>query len=352
MTILGRFQGIACLLVLTAHREPINKVIAFTIRIWTWNKVSFWAVVDNAVCVVLCLRAQLVMPRSPTSVPSRPGSDGPRSPTTQPPCCDTGRPVLTDPATGHTICSCQYPAGLLANPAAYSRIPSLTADTVYGHYAASAAQSLAQLSGDPTALYPTMVSWFFLCGKKSHVLLGFYNFVPSPQKESHTILQESQIVATEERRNCSRMSCNQIGINTQQTTPLHIKTHGMHAMPPWFKAVCSFNVFWDANLTLSRRIRLRKKICWVNSSLNLTKSQNKFLLDTSSSSVICSYSLSTIANAEVYSLSLQIHLTSISVHSQDFSKVTAFNNLMSHPKLQLRGKDTSRMPFIKSWCAL
>ncbi|CAN7978245.1 unnamed protein product, partial [Ixodes persulcatus] len=29
------------------------------------------------------------------------------------PCCESGRPVLTDPITGQTVCSCQYDAQLL-----------------------------------------------------------------------------------------------------------------------------------------------------------------------------------------------------------------------------------------------
>ncbi len=113
------------------------------------------------------------MSRSPSAT-SRP-SPAPRSPAPGlgSPCCDSGRPVLTDPATGQTICSCQYPASLLAASSAYSRMavaaaatappaPSAglaaSAESVYGHYAASAAQSLAQLGGDATTLYPTLVS--------------------------------------------------------------------------------------------------------------------------------------------------------------------------------------------------
>ena len=97
------------------------------------------------------------MSRSPP-LSSRPGSDSqaPRTPTSQ--CCENGRPILTDPTIGQTVCSCQYPASLLAT-AAYSRMAGpagLTTENMYGHYAASA----AQLGGDPTALYPTMVSNF------------------------------------------------------------------------------------------------------------------------------------------------------------------------------------------------
>ncbi|KAK7504678.1 hypothetical protein BaRGS_00004164, partial [Batillaria attramentaria] len=37
-------------------------------------------------------------------------------------CCENGRPVLTDPATGQSLCSCQYSSALLG----YSRLPGLT----------------------------------------------------------------------------------------------------------------------------------------------------------------------------------------------------------------------------------
>ena len=112
---------------------------------------------------------QLLMSRSPP-LPSRPGSDGqaPRTPTSQ--CCENGRPILTDPTTGQTICSCQYPASLLTT-AAFSRMAGpagLTAENMYGHYAASA----AQLGGDPTALYPTMVSILSYLERPLTLLVG------------------------------------------------------------------------------------------------------------------------------------------------------------------------------------
>ncbi|GFR69988.1 homeobox protein araucan [Elysia marginata] len=35
-------------------------------------------------------------------------------------CCENGRPVMTDPHTGQTVCSCQYSSALLTS---YSRLP-------------------------------------------------------------------------------------------------------------------------------------------------------------------------------------------------------------------------------------
>ncbi|RUS72845.1 hypothetical protein EGW08_019395, partial [Elysia chlorotica] len=49
----------------------------------------------------------------------------PAGPTTHPhhqqhqQCCENGRPVMTDPHTGQTVCSCQYSSALLS----YSRLP-------------------------------------------------------------------------------------------------------------------------------------------------------------------------------------------------------------------------------------
>lgn len=52
---------------------------------------------------------------------------------TQQKCCDTGRPVMIDPVTGGTICSCQLKSGI---PTYLSRVPTLP-ETVYGAAAAA-----------------------------------------------------------------------------------------------------------------------------------------------------------------------------------------------------------------------
>ncbi|KAH8019661.1 hypothetical protein HPB51_020472 [Rhipicephalus microplus] len=49
------------------------------------------------------------------------------------PCCESGRPVLTDPITGQTVCSCQYDAQLLN----YQRLAGLPIN-MYGTAAAYA----------------------------------------------------------------------------------------------------------------------------------------------------------------------------------------------------------------------
>uniref|UniRef100_A0A1A9ZG08 Uncharacterized protein n=1 Tax=Glossina pallidipes TaxID=7398 RepID=A0A1A9ZG08_GLOPL len=46
-----------------------------------------------------------------------------------PPCCNNGRPMITDPVTGQSVCSCQYepnPSSRLAALGSYSRLTSAT----------------------------------------------------------------------------------------------------------------------------------------------------------------------------------------------------------------------------------
>ncbi|KAH3855218.1 homeobox protein caupolican-like [Dreissena polymorpha] len=70
-------------------------------------------------------------------------------------CCENGRPIMTDPHTGQTICSCQYGTALLN----YSRVQGLQ-EGVYGPsaaaaaaYAASAAQGYVPLGPEGSAFY-------------------------------------------------------------------------------------------------------------------------------------------------------------------------------------------------------
>ncbi len=65
---------------------------------------------------------------------------------------------MADPTTGQTICSCQYPAGLLAAYPRMAGAPGLTPENAYGQYIAAATQGLSvQVGGDPATLYPTLV---------------------------------------------------------------------------------------------------------------------------------------------------------------------------------------------------
>lgn len=67
-------------------------------------------------------------------------------------CCENGRPIMTDPHTGQTICSCQYGTALLN----YSRVQGLP-EGVYGAsaaaYAAGATQGYVPLGTEGSAFY-------------------------------------------------------------------------------------------------------------------------------------------------------------------------------------------------------
>uniref|UniRef100_A0A0A9VZE3 Homeobox protein araucan n=1 Tax=Lygus hesperus TaxID=30085 RepID=A0A0A9VZE3_LYGHE len=93
-------------------------------------------------------------PLSPNNQGS-PGRDSgsPRSPgppSGPPPpgrCCETGRPIFTDPLTGHTVCSCQY------DMLAYQRLPPLGVypspyppEAVAAYFPAAAAAAAASLN--------------------------------------------------------------------------------------------------------------------------------------------------------------------------------------------------------------
>ena len=77
------------------------------------------------------------------------GSSTPTTVTTS--CCESGRPIMTDPNTGQTVCSCQYSSSLLS----YPRVAGLT-DTVYS--TAYAAQGYVPFGTDPSAFYSPLVS--------------------------------------------------------------------------------------------------------------------------------------------------------------------------------------------------
>lgn len=95
---------------------------------------------------------------------------GGTGPTGGQPCCESGRPVLTDPLTGQTVCSCQYDAQLLG----YQRLaglPGINA-AVYGTAAAAAAaaaaygteQGFLPLTAEQSAFYsPTVSNLVHIC---------------------------------------------------------------------------------------------------------------------------------------------------------------------------------------------
>lgn len=95
-------------------------------------------------------------------------------------CCESGRPILADPLTGQTVCSCQYDAAQLLGyqslAAATSNLPPGLRASMYAATApypsAAAAAVAAQaavaegaylpITADQSAFYPPSVSTFFI----------------------------------------------------------------------------------------------------------------------------------------------------------------------------------------------
>lgn len=78
-------------------------------------------------------------------------------------CCENGRPIMTDPHTGQTICSCQYGTALLN----FSRVQGLP-EGVYGasaaaYAAAGATQGYVPLGTEGSAFYSPLVCIIFIC---------------------------------------------------------------------------------------------------------------------------------------------------------------------------------------------
>ncbi|XP_005100239.1 iroquois-class homeodomain protein irx-5 [Aplysia californica] len=96
-------------------------------------------------------------PNLPRSSPpsTQPQMTSPTSASSHRACCENGRPILTDPHTGQTVCSCQYPpAGLVS----YPRPPALppgALESVYSAsaYAAAVSQGYVALGAEGSAFY-------------------------------------------------------------------------------------------------------------------------------------------------------------------------------------------------------
>lgn len=72
-------------------------------------------------------------------------------------CCENGRPIMTDPVSGQTVCSCQYDSARLAL-SSYSRLPAGSVG-VYGTPYPSTDQNPYQSIGvDSSAFYSPLVS--------------------------------------------------------------------------------------------------------------------------------------------------------------------------------------------------
>lgn len=97
-----------------------------------------------------------VPPGARSSSPCSATSNGPPSSR----CCDTGRPLFTDPITGQTVCSCQYDQSILN----YQRLASgmATGPPLSMYSAPYSAETMAAyfpaLSSDQPPFYPNPVS--------------------------------------------------------------------------------------------------------------------------------------------------------------------------------------------------
>lgn len=70
-------------------------------------------------------------------------------------CCENGRPIMTDPVSGQTVCSCQYDSARLAL-SSYSRLPSAG---VYGTpYPSTDQNPYPSIGVDSSAFYSPLVS--------------------------------------------------------------------------------------------------------------------------------------------------------------------------------------------------
>ncbi|KAK3932130.1 Homeobox protein araucan, partial [Frankliniella fusca] len=92
-------------------------------------------------------------PRPPPAGGAPPAPGGPAGPGAGGRCCDTGRPIFTDPITGQTVCSCQY--DLLS----YQRLASAGAGLPLSMYSAPYPEGMAAyfpaLGADQPPFYST-----------------------------------------------------------------------------------------------------------------------------------------------------------------------------------------------------
>lgn len=78
-------------------------------------------------------------------------------------CCENGRPIITDPVSGQTVCSCQYDASARLTLGGYSRMPIPSAGVgVYGGpYPSNEQNPYPSIGVDNSAFYSPLVSEAF-----------------------------------------------------------------------------------------------------------------------------------------------------------------------------------------------
>lgn len=76
-------------------------------------------------------------------------------------CCENGRPIMTDPVSGQTVCSCQYDSARLAL-SNYSRMPSAGVGVYGTAYPSNDQNPYPSIGVDSSAFYTPLVSTYIL----------------------------------------------------------------------------------------------------------------------------------------------------------------------------------------------
>lgn len=82
-------------------------------------------------------------------------------------CCENGRPIMTDPVSGQTVCSCQYDSARLAL-SGYSRIPTGGVGVYGAPYPSTDQNPYPSIGVDSSAFYSPLVSLFYIYFFLSH----------------------------------------------------------------------------------------------------------------------------------------------------------------------------------------
>lgn len=72
-------------------------------------------------------------------------------------CCDTPRPIITDPVSGQTVCSCQYDGARLALTS-YPRLSSAAVGVYGAPYPSTDQNPYPSIGVDSSAFYSPLVS--------------------------------------------------------------------------------------------------------------------------------------------------------------------------------------------------
>ncbi|XP_077301841.1 homeobox protein caupolican-like isoform X2 [Arctopsyche grandis] len=79
-------------------------------------------------------------------------SQAPTTPAAAPPCCESGRPIITDPVSGQTVCSCQYDTARLALTG-YPRLPTAGVGVYGAPYPSTDQNPYPSIGVDSSAFY-------------------------------------------------------------------------------------------------------------------------------------------------------------------------------------------------------